>query len=302
MFKQIKNLYESKVNRRLIVSKSGWWYLVFTILIGVFALVINNNILYLIESLLLSGLILSGIESEKIMNSIEFKVNQTQAIEGETLSDWIEIKNTSNHSLYCIEIAELQNDHELSLCFIPFLKKKETLQFRINRSFKSRGSYQWSGYRLSTSFPFGFAKKSKSFLKNEERIVWIAPSTHSESNVNRFNENIKMGSLSSQCIEGEVRHVQDDEDVRLLIPSKSSLGIGLFARNNRSTEEYETAVLDLTKINLQELEFVLQKMARLFYEKKVNKLTLKTNRKIQHFEGTKASLNQLSLLTIEDCK
>jgi hypothetical protein len=77
----------SDAMRRLYVTKAGYWYIFLTIAIGVVALTTANNVFYLMECLLLGGMILSGVVSERTISSVDVTWIRKQATAGVTVRD-----------------------------------------------------------------------------------------------------------------------------------------------------------------------------------------------------------------------
>ena len=116
--------------RRLEVTRSGKWYIALTIALGVTALATGNNGIYLIESLLLAGLILSGIQSERQVSAVRVEFIRVQAKAREPTSDWIVVHNQDKRTLFCLEIGEWKKGEFHTLAFFPKIRGRETARVR----------------------------------------------------------------------------------------------------------------------------------------------------------------------------
>jgi hypothetical protein len=291
-----------KSHRRLSVSRSGHWYLFFTIAVGVFALVLGNNVVYLIESFLLAGLILSGVISERVVSSIKFQIFHSQAIAGNVVQDWLHLENTSKMPLFSVEFGEIIDGEFSPLFYIPVLRANEKISVPGKRLFEKRGEYQWDGYGIATSYPFGFARKMRVEWSKNSRIVWIEKKIRAGSAESILQSNGIGGQKKVLPVEGEVRPYLSGEDARDLVPSKSAFGIGPMSRNRRLHSEEKEIILDLTKISIGSLEDQLKTTASSFYLDTATELILKKRNHFQKFRGQKPALAALSILTDEDCK
>jgi hypothetical protein len=127
IFGRIRAKFERRRNiRKLEVTRSGKWYIALTIALGVTALASGNNAIYLMESLLLAGLILSGVLSERQVSAVRVEFLRVQAKSGEATSDWIIVRNLGKRTLFCLEIGEWKEGAFRSLAFFPKVKELET--------------------------------------------------------------------------------------------------------------------------------------------------------------------------------
>ena len=287
--------------RRLDVSRSGIWFLLFTITLGVAGLALGNNVVYLVESFLLAGLILSGVLSERVVSALEFEFHHEQAIATVVVQDWIHLTNKSSSPLFSIEFGEIVDGDFVLLAYVPMIKAKDKLSIPAPRVFPRRGEATWEGYAIATSYPFGFAKKTKMIWSPGKRLVWIerirvgAPSALAPQSIGA------RGRARVRPIEGEVRAYVTGEDARDLVPAKSAYGLGPMVRNRRLQAEEREVRLDLTQVDATKLEDQLRETARLFYSKEASDLVLRRKSGVQKIYGSYPALHALSLLRAEDC-
>ncbi len=168
-----ESLLRSK-NRRLELSTGGGWYLVFTLLLGIFAIQSNNNVLYLLESLLLSSLLVSGVLSEWTVSRIQVARLLTQASAGSESADRLLVQNRGWLPLYCVEIGEWDGKNFDSLVFLLLVPGRARLRVRSRQRLQARGKHSFQGLAVATSFPFGLARKLRILEEPGSRIVWPA--------------------------------------------------------------------------------------------------------------------------------
>ena len=158
-------------NRRLDLSTGGCWFLLFTLVLGVVAIYSGNNVIYLLESLLLSALLFSGVLSELTVSRLRVERIVRQAVAGAPAEDLLVLENTGRLPLYCVEVSEWGAD-EAPLHFVLVLPGRGRLELPTRQVIGERGRHSWKGLTVATSFPFGFARKIRFFSQEGSRIVW----------------------------------------------------------------------------------------------------------------------------------
>src|SRR5262245_9769047 len=123
--------------RRLQILPSGRWYLALTLGLGIAALSTANNVLYLVESLLLSGIILSGILSERTVLALRCERIKGKAIAGETSGDTFRVTNTRRFTVFCVQVGEWKQGQFIPLFYIPRIQKGLQAVFSSHQIFQS---------------------------------------------------------------------------------------------------------------------------------------------------------------------
>ncbi len=291
--------WKSKV-RKLEVSREGYWYLISTVALGVFALAIGNNVVYLIESFLLAGLILSGVLSEKVISSVKVDFARDQARAGSRLEDWVILENTTKFSRYCIEIGEWKDGKFYSIAYVPFLKANSQVRVKVEQTLPTRGVYSWDGFAIATSFPFGFARKMKIVRKPGERIVW--PEVRSERKGHEEELISHRGSRLSllERVDGEIRPYVDGEDARHILANQSLRGVGPMVRNQKPSLMEPEVILDLRRVESGALEEEIVRAAARFYQQDQGDLILLTEKGKRTYSGRRQALNTLAMVPRSD--
>lgn len=285
--------------RRLKLNKSGRWYVALTIGLGVAAMGSGNNILYLLESFLMGGLILSGVLSEWTIASVKVQPHFRQAIAGEkVLDDWI-VENKRNVPLFGIEIGFLTEEEKfIFAAFVPILPARKRLQIRSAHAFSERGKFSWKGFVVQTRYPFGFTTKLRWDVSAGERIIW--PEWEKSRNTNLWSQGQQhRGWL--EHLEGEVREFQDGDDYRDIIWSQSLKSSQKLKRARGSSAQELIFNMDLTQLDEAKLENAIRQICHRIYEAAdVDRvyLSVNTSSAMEVYEGKKKVLDYLAIVTI----
>ncbi len=159
--------------RKLVVTTEGRWIIALSLLLGVAAINTGNNLLYLILSLLISIITISGILSELALRGVEVeRAYPHQLAVGEVALLRVAVRNAKRRAAYNIEVVEVVDADGLTVRpgYVLHLEGHEIgqafLQVRANR----RGPIATAGLQVSTSYPFGFARKAR-FLAEPARLL-----------------------------------------------------------------------------------------------------------------------------------
>jgi len=291
-FKKFRDRFEWKSKiRRIEISRAGKWYVLLTIALGVVSLASGNNVIYLIESLLLSGLILSGIISEQAISAVRVEFIRMQAKATSPTHDFLTITNRTKRSLFCIEIGEWRDGGFYSLAFIPYIGPKKAARLRSEQILAARGLHQWDGFAIATSYPFGFAKKIKVVKISGNRIVWPKARTSQERKEDSTQSRFGHQRSELEIIEGELRAYDMGDDARLVIAKQSAKGGTPLVRNRRRVMTEPEIYFDL---RAPHDEISIEKAASHFYQSPHAELTLIDERGRRKYRGQKLALNVLA--------
>jgi len=301
VFKNLSKRFEWKRNiRRLEISRPGKWFIALTIALGVTALASGNNAIYLMESLLLAGLILSGLQSEKQVSSVKVEFLRVQAKATEPTTDWIIVQNKINKTLFCIEVGEWRNGVFHSLAFFPEIQGKETVRARSTQEIRKRGTYRWDGFAIATNFPFGFAKKIKVVRHPGERIVWPTPLDLRESEGDHRTGQRGNRRSEIEVVEGEIRKYEWTDDARMIVANQSFRGLGPMVRNRRPILKEPEVILDTRQSSGETFEIAIRKASTSFYRSENADLILIQSNGRKKIIGKQASLTALALIEAEN--
>lgn len=254
--------------RQLRLEVLGMWYTALTIALGVIALSTGNNALYLLESLLLSGMIFSGVLSERAITGVEVRRVLGPAICGERSPDLVVVRNLRSTPIFSLEISlQLEDGKALRLAFLPRLDPRAQVQLPSLETYARRGRMGWKALIVSTSGPFGFARKGLVLSQPGSRLVW--PRRRAGQVLQAWGAAAdgrhRAPDQAPEVVDGEVRPLGPFEDMRWAIWSRSTPDGAPMTRVLRAEAENPTVILDLKDVTPEQVEGRVEAAAARFY-------------------------------------
>jgi uncharacterized protein (DUF58 family) len=156
-------------------TRDGWWYLFVALGLGVAAVNTGNNLVYLLCSLLLALIVVSGILSEQSMRGLrltpvlpEVTHAERPALVGAIVTN--RKRRLASHSI----TLEAPGAGGVQLLHIPYLDPGGERLVTWPLVFPARGRHRVPGLRMTTRFPFGLFVKSEAVDLDAEVIVYPA--------------------------------------------------------------------------------------------------------------------------------
>lgn len=150
--------------RKLVVTREGKWIIAIALLLGAAAVNTGNNLLYLVLSLVISVIAVSGILSELCLRDLTLHRHYPRHLEvGHATRLRIEVQNAKSRAALHLEVGELLDDPDVQTRpgYLLHLQPRENGQaFALLRSLR-RGPVATAGLQVTTAYPFGFARKSR---------------------------------------------------------------------------------------------------------------------------------------------
>lgn len=164
-----------KPPRSLSVTREGKWYIGILILIGVAAINTGNNLLYLVVTMLLSLIVISGIISEHTLRKLTItRLWPSPIFKGESVVVRLSITSRKHtFSTFSIIFKEIPTEGcDTEDAFILKLNPGQTNTRSTTYIFKRRGIFKLKGVKVSTRFPFGLFLKGKEERVPDEVVVY----------------------------------------------------------------------------------------------------------------------------------
>lgn len=152
--------------RTLRPTRAGWVFFALTLGVGMAALNTGNNLMYMVLSLLLSFLVLSGVMSESALRGIQVRrvlppelVAEQEAIVG------VEVTNQQRRvPAFAVVVEDVIHvgtstrpaGRAFALRVAPCTAEMRSYRFKPSK----RGPLDFVGFRVATRFPFGLFSKA----------------------------------------------------------------------------------------------------------------------------------------------
>lgn len=147
--------------------------------VGLAALNTGNNLLYLLLGWLLSMIVASGALSEVSMRGLRLRRHgPPQVFANRPFLMEIAVANDKTRvASYSIEVEDLVAGIPLDKkCYFLKVPPGREQRTSYRHTFSRRGLYRYDGFRLSTKFPFGLFRKSRTLREPGEILVF--PTTY----------------------------------------------------------------------------------------------------------------------------
>ncbi len=159
--------------RTIRPTREGWWCLLVAVGLGFTAVNSGNNMLYLLESMLLGLIIISGILSEQSMRHLQLSAlvpdeiyAERPAMLGATV---VNAKRRLPARSIVLEILDGGR-----VIYLPRLAAGAERVVAWERTFPARGRQRLAGLRVTTRFPFGLFVKAGPVQLQSEVVVYPA--------------------------------------------------------------------------------------------------------------------------------
>ena len=154
------------------VTREGWFYVGFTLVVGAAAINTGNNLLYLVLGLQLSLVLLSAMLSESVLRGIEVRRELPRhAVAGQAFRAAFVVKNHKKRfSSFSLVLAELEGPAAGVRVFVARVPARSEARAIYEAVVARRGDGGFGTVRITTRFPFGLFEKSR-----EQELPAILP-------------------------------------------------------------------------------------------------------------------------------
>ncbi len=168
---------EQPWRRHLRTTREGKAFIMVTLGVGVAAFNTGNNLLFLILGFMLSLIVLSGVMSETVIKGVRVsRALPQRAFAGKTCLIELVLKNQKPRSpSYSLEIEDIAEDGPTERrCYFLKVAPGAEQSAAYRRTPKTRGTLQFSGFRVATRYPFGIFEKWRTLSAPSELLVYPA--------------------------------------------------------------------------------------------------------------------------------
>jgi uncharacterized protein (DUF58 family) len=157
--------------RKIRFSRGGAAFTGGAFAIGFAAINTGNNLLYLLLGAMLGFIAVSSWLSEQVIGAISV---QRRVPRGVTVGNPLRIQYEVRNERKRIPALALEIGEEAlpGRAFVPLLRAGATTLARSENRFARRGIFPLDGITISTSFPFGLFRKTRTVRARAELVVW----------------------------------------------------------------------------------------------------------------------------------
>jgi uncharacterized protein (DUF58 family) len=162
--------------RTIWPTRDGWWCLLVVIGLGVAAINTGNNLLYLLVSLLLSLIVVSGVLSEQSMRGLRLEADIPDEIYAGAPALFGAVLRNDKRWLtsYSVTLELLARGGPSRFIYQPGLEPGAERLMTWEETLPARGPTRLSGVRLTTRFPFGLFIKAGRVMLEADVLVFPA--------------------------------------------------------------------------------------------------------------------------------
>ena len=166
------------VEIRFRLTREGWVYIAGVFLLGLAALNTGNNLLFLILSALLAGMLMSGVLSTTVLTGNELEIELPEQIfAGQPALAVITLHN-EKESLPSFSLRVAADSTKAGQpvfrdpVYFPYIPHASQARQRVELLFPRRGLYRQDAFVIRTRFPFGFLEKWRKVDSPVEALVY----------------------------------------------------------------------------------------------------------------------------------
>jgi uncharacterized protein (DUF58 family) len=147
--------------KRLRFTREGWYYLAFTIGVGVAALNTGNNLLFLVLGLQLTAIIVSGVLSETALEGLSVRRHLPHdPAAGDAFRVTYEVTNAKRVWFSpTLSLSERRGPFAGARATVLLVGPRETRAGTLSTRAARRGRFELGQVAVATRFPFGFFEK-----------------------------------------------------------------------------------------------------------------------------------------------
>jgi uncharacterized protein (DUF58 family) len=166
------------VEIRFRLTREGWVYITGVFLLGLAALNTGNNLLFLILSALLAGILMSGVLSTIVLTGNELEIElPDQIFAGQPALAMLTLHNRKESlPSFSLRVAPDPKKKAQAVfrdpVYFPYVPRNSHARQRVELLFPRRGLYRQDAFVIQTRFPFGFLEKWRTVDSPVEALVY----------------------------------------------------------------------------------------------------------------------------------
>jgi uncharacterized protein (DUF58 family) len=160
------------------LTRQGAMYLGAVFILALAAVNTGNNMLFMILSCALAGILISGVLQRSVLTGIDLKFDLPEHIfAGQPVLAEVELRNDKQFwpSLSLSVVGDVKNAVSEILAkpvFFPYVPHGNSARQKVEVTFPRRCVYRQDSFGIRTRFPFGFFEKTRTVDTNLEIVVY----------------------------------------------------------------------------------------------------------------------------------
>jgi len=247
MFSFIKRKKRKKSD--LEILKTGYLYIILTLLLGIAGVNTGNNLIYLIVSAMLSFMGLSGYLGRVNLRKLKLDIVLPEEIFAKTDTPII-IRINNGKVLFPSFLLRIKVRDKSVL--IPFLNNKSVGERHIVLNFERRGKEKIEEIEICSVFPFNFFKRCIGIKVNKDFLVYPFPKKCKFQLKSNQQDRYKSGKITNERDNsGDIVGVRNytPGDSMKLIHWKATAKTGDLKTKELNLSQFEPVIIDLEKLN-----------------------------------------------------
>jgi uncharacterized protein (DUF58 family) len=168
------------------LTREGIVYLGVVFVLVLAAVNTGNNLLWMLLSCAMAGLLISGALSRAVLRGIELRFDMPEHIFAEQpVVAELELRNEKQAwPSFSLRVAGADKKGMGQILtrpvFFPYIPRQSAARQKVELTFAHRGNYRQDAFAIRTRFPFGFFEKTRQVDSQMEIIVYpkVAPTDH----------------------------------------------------------------------------------------------------------------------------
>jgi uncharacterized protein (DUF58 family) len=168
------------------LTREGMVYLGVVAILILASVNTGNNLLWMLLSCAIGGLLISGVLSRAVLSGVELRFDMPEHIFAEQpVVAELELRNEKqawpSFSLRVVGANKKDAGQILTRpVFFPYIPRQASARQKVELTFPHRGNYRQDAFGIRTRFPFGFFEKTRQVDSQLEIIVYpkVAPTEH----------------------------------------------------------------------------------------------------------------------------
>jgi uncharacterized protein (DUF58 family) len=158
--------------RTIRPTREGWWCIAVAVGLGVTAMNTGNNLLYLLESMVLALIVVSGVLSEQSVRGVRVEpLVPGEVYAGTPCTIGARVRNTKTKRP-SFSVALDRPKTRQTLAYIARLGAGEERLVTWDETLPRRGRHRLAGVRIATRFPFGLFVKASRVMGADDVLVY----------------------------------------------------------------------------------------------------------------------------------